>query len=90
MEALTIKTTEDREFNNFNYDNAVQSKHIFIDNKKFFKRINNQKLSSVTSGQIKNIESSVYMMNSVFAKGWVDKAEFITKDEFFKRFNQQK
>lgn len=90
METLAIKTTEECEFDNFNYDKIIKSKQIFVDNKKFFKHINNQKLSSVTSEQINNVDSSVYMMNSIFVKGWVDKASFITKDEFFKRFNQQK
>lgn len=90
MQVSTIKTNEEFEFNYLNYDKAIKSRHIFIDNKKFFKHINTQKFSSVTSGQIKHVDSSVYMMNSIFAKGWVDKANFISKDEFFKRFNQQK
>lgn len=67
---------------------SIGRQNIFINNARYLKHLNKNKFSSVTSAQVKKFDSSVSMMNSVFVKGWVDKAEFITKEEFFKRLKK--
>lgn len=88
MDIVTTETTKKISDFATSPDKMIGRRNIFINNIRYLKYINTNKLSSVTSSQIKKSDSSVYMMNSVFVKGWVDKAEFITKEEFFKRLKK--
>lgn len=63
-------------------------KSIFLESKKVFRYINSNVSAAVTLEPADKNESSVSMMESVFVSGWVDKARFLTKEEFFKKLKK--
>lgn len=88
MDIVTTETIKKTEDFITPLNKTIGRQNIFINNIRYLKHLNNNKISSVTSTQVKKFDSSVFMMNSVFAKGWIDEAEFITKEEFFKRLKK--